>query len=242
MLPTIDLPTYKLKLPSNGKEITIRPFLVREEKLLLMALESGDEREIIDTTKQIVNNCIVDGDVDVNKLPFFDVDYLFIALRAKSVGESVEIKFTCNAFSAAKGDRCGHVFPAKIDVANCSVIKRDDIPMDIRLNDKVSVRMKYPSYTTMKMILNDDNVIEKKISIMVGSIEHIMDGENIMTPKDFTSEDLFDFIESLTQEQYRKLENFVDNLPSFIIQTEAVCEACGYQHYLEYKEFASFFD
>lgn len=241
MLPKIDLPTYKLRLPSSGKEITVRPFLVKEEKLLLMAVESDDERDIIDTTKQIINNCIVSGDVVVDKLAFFDIDYLFIALRAKSIGENVDIKFTCNAVSPTKGDKCGYVFPAKIDVANCSVIKRDDISMDIGLSNKLSIRMKYPTYSTMKMIMDNDNIIDKKINIIVGSIDYIVDGESILTSKDYTKEELFDFVENLTQEQYRKLENFVDNFPSFVVKADAVCEACGFHHHLEYKEFASFF-
>ena len=233
MLPKIDLPTYKLRLPSSGKEITVRPFLVKEEKLLLMAVESNDDREIIDATKQIINNCI-------EKLPFFDIDYLLIALRAKSIGESIDIKFTCNAITESN-ERCGNVFPAKIDVTNCMVIKDESISFKIQLSQKVIVKMKYPNYTTMKTILENDNIINKKIAIIAGSIDLIQDGENIHTSKDFTKEDLFQFIENLTQEQYRKLENFVDNFPSFVIKARATCDACGFNHELQYTDFTSFF-
>lgn len=206
-----------------------------------MAVESNDEQTIIDTTKQILNNCIIDGqDINIDKLPFFDVDYLFISLRAKSIGESVDINYTCNNTIADRG-RCGNVFPAKIDIANCSVTKDDTISKDIRLSGNTTVKMKYPNYTTMKKILDNDNVINKKINIIAGSIEMIQVGDNIYTSKDFTKQELIEFIENLTQEQYRKLEYFVDNFPSFVITTEAMCPACGYTHKLEYKDFASFF-
>ena len=241
MIPKVDLPIYELNLPSNGKKIRIRPFIVKEEKLLLMAVESNDEKTIIDTTKQILNNCVIDGqDFNIDKLPFFDIDYLFIALRAKSIGESVDINYTCNNITGS-GNRCGNVFPAKIDVSNCSVIRDDTISKDIQLSGKMLVKMKYPNYTTMKLILENDNVINKKINIIAGSIEMIQDGDNVYTSKDFTKQEVIEFVENLTQEQYRKLEYFVDNFPSFVITSQATCDACGYTHKLEYKDFASFF-
>lgn len=241
MIPKVDLPIYELTLPSNGKKIRIRPFIVKEEKLLLMAVESNDEKTIIDTTKQILNNCVIDGqDFNIDKLPFFDIDYLFIALRAKSIGESVDINYTCNNITGS-GNRCGNVFPAKIDVSNCSVIRDDTISKDIHLSGKMLVKMKYPNYTTMKLILENDNIINKKINIIAGSIEMIQDGDNVYTSKDFTKQEVIEFVENLTQEQYRKLEYFVDNFPSFVITSQATCDACGYTHKLEYKDFASFF-
>ena len=240
MLPKIDLPLYDLKLPSNGKVIKVRPFLVKEEKLLLMAVESNDDQYIIDTTKQVINNCIVDGDVNIDKLPFFDIDYLFIALRAKSIGESIEIKFTCNAYDI-EGHRCGHVFPAKIDVSNCSIVKNEDIPFDVQISGKVKIRLKYPTYSTMKTIMDNESVLDKKINIIVGSIDYIVDGEKIISTKDITKPELVAFVEELTQEQYKKLEYFIDNFPSFVVNAEATCDKCNFHHHLEYKEFTSFF-
>lgn len=242
MLPKIDLPTYEIKLPSSGKTITIRPFVVKEEKLLLMAVESDDDEFIIDTTKQIINNCIVKGDVNVDKLPFFDVDYLFIALRAKSVGESIDIKFTCNN-TKDDGEKCGNVFPAKIDVSNCVVEKDESISLDVRLTPKISVRMKYPSYSMMRTLMGDfsESPMDVKNDIIVNSIEYLVDGDNVISMKDITKEELYEFIEGLTQEQYKKLERFVDNFPSFLITAEATCDACGFHHKLRYKDFSSFF-
>ena len=113
-LPKIDLPVYELKLPSNNKQVKIRPFLVREEKLLLMAVESNDESEIINTTKQVINNCLIDSDVNIDALPFFDVDYMFVFLRAKSVGDNVEVQLTCN--NETPEGICGNRFPAMVDI------------------------------------------------------------------------------------------------------------------------------
>lgn len=238
-LPKIDLPTYVIKLPSNGKEVTIRPFLVKEEKLLLIALESNDSNDIINTTKQVINNCIVDGNVNVETLPFFDIDYLFIALRAKSVGESIEIKFTCN--NEVEGERCGAVFPAKIDISNCEIISNPEISKEIRLSGIVMVKMKYPSYSAMKVIMSDEDEITRKVKIIANSIELIQEKDKVYTNKDFTKEELITFIEGLTQDQFKKLELFVDNFPSFIITSEAKCVKCGFDHKLRYNEFTSFF-
>ena len=117
MLPKIDLPTYDLKLPSNGKEVTFRPFLVKEEKLLLMAAKSNDANEIIKTTKQVINNCIIEpSDLNVDTLPFFDVDCLFIAMRAKSVGESIKVNFVCQ--NSVENAKCGGKFEIAIDISN----------------------------------------------------------------------------------------------------------------------------
>ena len=132
-LPKLDVPLYQIKIPSTGKEITIRPFLVKEEKLLLIAAQSKDQAEIINTTKQIINNCIVDGDVNVETLPFFDIDYIFIALRAKSVGESIDINFTCNNV-IEDGEACGSRFTAKIDITNCEIVKNENIKQEITLS------------------------------------------------------------------------------------------------------------
>ena len=239
MLPKISYPLYELKLPSNGQAIKVRPFLVKEEKLLLMAIESNDENEIINTTKQVINNCIVEGKVNVDTLPFFDIDYLFIALRAKSVGESIEVKFTCN--NIVESRKCGNIFPANIDIANCGVVTDPTVTNTINLGNNMSVKMKYPSYAVMKKLLDKDNVLNKKINIIVESIEYIQDKEKLYTSKDLTKEEIAQFIEGLTQNQFKAIEKFVDNFPSFVVLAEANCPKCGFQHKLQYKEFTSFF-
>lgn len=239
MLPKIDVPTYDLTLPSNGQTLTVRPFLVKEEKLLLMAVESKDNQEIIKTTKQIISNCIIKGEIDVDKLPFFDIDYLFIALRAKSVGEAIDVNFKCN--NEVNKVICGHIFEAKIDISNCEIVKDENIKNDVKISDKITIRMKYPSYSIMKTIMGNESNIEKKIRIIMSCVERIVDGDKVYSTKDFSKEELKAFIEGLTRDQYSKLEEFVDNLPSFLVNANAKCGKCGFDHKIKYTDFASFF-
>jgi hypothetical protein len=238
-LPKIDVPTYDVTLPSTGKEIKIRPFLVKEEKLLLMAVESKDNENIIKTTKQVINNCIVSGNIDLDKIPFFDVDYLFIALRAKSVGEKIEVNYKCNRVIDTQ--LCNGVFNVDVDISKCAIDKKDDISDIIQLGGKMSVKMKYPSYGIMKLIMGNESIMEKKIRIIMSCVERIVNGEKVYTSKDFSKEELKAFIEGLTQEQYKKLEEFIDNFPNFYIQANGVCNKCGFDHQVRYTDFTRFF-
>ena len=238
-IPKIDVPIYDITLPSTGKTIKIRPFVVKEEKLLLMAIESKDNENIIKTTKQVINNCIVSGDLDLEKMPFFDVDYLFIALRAKSIGENIETSYVCN--NVVDGNKCGGVFEAVIDISKCVIEKKDDITMDITLSSKIAVKMKYPSYSIMKMITGNESNFQKKIRVISSCIDRITSGDKTYSSKDYSKEELVEFIEGLTSEQYVKLENFVDNLPSFVIESEGTCPKCGFKHEIKYKDFTRFF-
>jgi hypothetical protein len=238
-LPKIDLPIYELKLPSSGKTVRVRPFLVKEEKLLLMAVESKDENNIIATTKQIINNCILDNEVKVEKMPFFDVDYLFIALRAKSIGEVVPVNFICNMYG--ENGKCGAMFPVDIDISNCVVRKDDSVGFDIRLTDRIGMKMRYPSYEVMKRFVESDDALTRKVKIIAASIDQIYDGDKVYSYKDYTPEQLVEYIEGFTEEQFRKLEKFVDNFPSFVIKAEGVCPKCKHKHELEYTDFTSFF-
>lgn len=238
-LPKIDVPTYDVTLPSTGKSIKIRPFLVKEEKLLLMAVESKDNENIIKTTKQIINNCIVFGDVDVDKLPFFDIDYLFIALRAKSIGENIEMSYTCN--NVVDGNRCGGVFESTIDISNCVIEKLDSIDLNVKISNKITIKMKYPTYSIMKTIMSNETVLEKKIRVICSCVDRIVNDDKVYTTKDFSKEELKRFIEGLTQEQYKKLEEFVDNLPTFYIASKSKCPKCQYEHNIKYTDFTRFF-
>ena len=239
MLPKTKLPIHELTLPSDGRKVKVRPFLVGEEKLLLMALESGEENDIINTTKQIINNCLIDSDIDVDTLPFFDIDYLFIALRAKSVGENIDINFTCNHDDG--NGICGATFPAQIDITKYRVIKDDTVKSEIDLGGNILVLMKYPDYETMKRINDDGTVLDKKINIIADSIEMVCEGEKVYSSKDINHKEIVEFVEGLTQSQFRKLEHFVDSFPSFVVTAEATCDKCGFVHNLEYTDFTSFF-
>lgn len=238
-LPKIDVPTYDLTLPTSKETIKLRPFSVKEEKLLLLALESKDQNEIINTVKQVVNNCIVSGKFDVNKSPFFEVDFVFIFLRAKSIGDKVAVKLTCNNV-IEDGSTCGNLFPAELDVSNCELINDNPVSDDIKLGNGKGVKLKYPGYGAMKKI--DGGLdIDRKINIVVNSIDYIYDKDGVYSSKDHTKEELHEFIEGLTEENFRRLEEFVDNFPSFAVRIEATCNKCGFEHKVRYTDFADFF-
>ena len=238
-LPKIDLPTFTLAIPSIGiTSVKARPFTVKEEKLLLMASESEDVNEVIDTTLQVLNNCILEENFDVTKLPFFDIDYLFIALRAKSISESIEVQFTCNAI--VNNERCGTVFPANIDIANVIVVKAD-IPAEIDIGEGRRVTMRYPTYSEMKRLAESEQTIDKKIRLVAMCIDTVYDKDTVYSKKDYTQSDLMEFVETMSENTFKKLENFVDNFPSFVVLADANCTKCGFRHTLRYTDFERFF-
>ena len=238
-LPKIDLPTYDFTIPSTGKVIRVRPFTVKEEKLLLMAIESKVASDIIATVKQVLNNCVQDEEIDVDKLPFFDIDYMFIFLRAKSVGEVAAVNLTCNN-TLDDGKTCGHQFMTEADIGNVEFVKFDGVNDDIKLGPASGVRMRYPNYSIMRKIEELPD-IDKKTHIIVSSIDYIYDKKGMHSYKDYTKEELTEFVEGLTEENYKKLEYYVDRFPTIYGKIEADCPKCKFHHTVRYTEFYDFF-
>lgn len=236
-LPKIELPAYEVTIPSSGKTIRARPFTVKEEKMLLMAVESRVQSEIITTVRQVINNCLLDGDVDVDKMPFFDVDYLFTFLRGKSVGEAVEVNLTCN--NVVDSEVCGQEFKAEMDIAKVELITQD-ISNDIKLGPAAGVKMRYPNYSIMRKV-EELPEIDKKTFIIVSSIEYVYDKDGMHSFKDYTTDELKDFVEGLTEENYKKLEDYVDKFPVVAAKIEATCPKCGFEHKVRYTDFFDFF-
>lgn len=236
-LPKVSTPIVELTLPSSGKVVRARPFLVKEEKLLLMAAESKDLNEIVATTKQVINNCLVDNDVNINTLPFFDIDYLFIALRAKSIGENIEMNFTCN--NIVNGNKCGGVFPVLLDIQKI-VVNMPEVSEKVFITDTVGVKFKYPTYSAMKTLPTDD-VYQRNIRTIYASVDYVFDGDKVYSSKDMSFEDFEKFVSDFTQENYSKLEKWIENFPSFHIEKQQACIKCGFNHNIKYKDFTSFF-
>jgi hypothetical protein len=205
----------------------------------MMAMEGNSETDIITTVKQVIHNCVLNDDFDIEKAPFFDVDMLFIFLRAKSIGDSIDVNLTCNN-TLENGLRCGHTFSTQMDISKNELIKDENITNDIKLDKNSGVMMKYPSYALMKQLdgLSDS---ERTIKVILNSIEHIYDKKGVYSAKDYSTKELQDFIESLTEEHYNKLERFVQNFPTFIVKLEADCPKCGYHHIVRYADFHDFF-
>jgi hypothetical protein len=238
-LPKIDVPIYDLKIPSTGQIIQVRPFTVAEEKLLMMAAESKDMEEIVKRVMQVLHNCIIAGEVNLNKLPFFDIDFMFIFLRAKSVGESVDLKLICN--NEVKDKKCGNPILAELNISKTEIYKDENITNDITLEKDKGVVMKYPNYDIIKRLDDEKNPIDKKTNIIINSIDYIYDKKQRYYSKDFTKQELKKFVEELTQENYNKLEHFTENFPSFYNRLEVTCNKCGFHHDVRYTDFEPFF-
>jgi hypothetical protein len=241
-LPKIDVPVFEVKLPSDDRIIQCRPFLVKEEKILLLASESRDLGEIVQATLQVIMNCLVDAGhegINIDRRPFFDIEYLFLVLRAKSVSENIDINYSCN--NMVDDEPCNHIFEVKMDILNTRLRKTDGISEKIELSSTTGVKMKYPSYIDAKRSLESENDLDRKVGLIARSIDYIYEGETIYSRKDMTEEELGNFIDNLTSEQFEKMEEWVNNLPWLEIEEKRVCEKCKFEHTIRYDDFDSFF-
>lgn len=243
-LPKIITPIYDVLLPSQNRKIKIRPFLVKEEKILLMAAQSKDPNDISNAMIEVIKNCIQDKSINVDSLPFFDIDYLIIALRAKSVGETVKVSFTCNT-ETSEGNRCGHNFPVELDISKVKIKKDETISDQIMISEGVGVKLKYPKYNRIKntreKIETLGETIEEKLDLIKASIDYIFDNETMHSSRDISKEEMDEFLQSMTRAQFEKLEEWVDNFPYFEIDIEHTCEKCGTKHKTSYNDIESFF-
>ena len=209
-LPKINTPTYELTLPSNNKKVRYRPFLVREEKILVLAMESGDQKQITDAIVEIINDCLLTKNVDVSKLPTFDIEYLFLNVRSKSVGETVEVNVTCP-------DDGKTTVETSINIDDINVKKDKGHKMIIKLDDKYSMKLKYPSID--QFIENNfdfDNAetnVSQALSMLSTCIDMIYDEEESWDASESTKEELGEFIDQLNTKQFKEVEHFFKTMP-----------------------------
>jgi len=138
-------------------------------------------------------------------------------------------------------EKCGNVFEAPIDISNTKVIKDDTVQNTITLSNNVTVKMRYPGYSIMKTLNNNEGVFDSKIKIIAHCIDMIVEGDKVFSRKDYTMKELVDFVEGVSEVQFKKLENFIDNFPYFVVEVKSKCTKCGYDHRLEYRDFTAFF-
>ena len=203
-LPVIAVPKYKLTIPSTNKEVSFRPFLVKEEKILLIAMESDDETQMTDAIKNIIENCI-DSKLDTNSMPMFDIEYIFLQLRAKSKGEVVDMSFEC--------EKCKKPIPTKIDLSGIEITRTEGHTNKIQLSEDVGIIMKYPSMDVQKAIKPDQTDVENIFDTISSCIDSIWDKETVYSTKDHTREELDKFLDSLPDKSFTKIQKFFDTLP-----------------------------
>ena len=218
-LPTIETPTYELKLHSSNKKVRYRPFLVKEEKILIIALESKDQMGITNAVKDVLKKCILTKDIDVDSLPTFDIEYLFLNIRAKSIGEDIKLTVTCPDDGETK-------VPVTIYVDEIKVTKPRGHTKDVVLDDKMTLRMKYPSLNQfIENNFNTDDeetLVDKTFRVVADCMDTIYTGEDAWDAKDYTPQERMDFVEQLNSSQYKKVENFFSTMPKLSHKIEVV--------------------
>ena len=214
-LPVINVPTYSVKIPSKKEDVTFRPFLVKEEKILLLALEDGGDDSIARAIKQIINNCTFEK-VDVESLATFDLEFMFLRIRAKSVGEIAKIQVLCEDDGETYTEIEVPLEKVKVDFpkGHSSTVK---------LNEDVGVVFKYPDMADMyKGIEEEQSTIDFSLEIIKKAINQIYEGETVHERADFNDKELGDFLESLTSDQFTKLQEFFETMPRLSYSTEVI--------------------
>lgn len=245
MLPKLDVPIYELHLPLLNKKIRYRPFLVKEEKLLLMAMESDDEKTVTDTIKQIVNNCCLD-EVNIDSIPVVDLEYIFLNLRARSVGEIVELKYKCNnkvkKENSEEEKTCGNVVNFDLNLLELKPEINESHTNKIQLSEKMGIVMKYPTFKVFdNMIVNEEANIQNIMNFIFDCVDYIYDEENIYYKKDIERKELEEFIDSLTRDQFLKVQQFFETLPKIKKKIDFVCNKCGYKENFDVEGLQNFF-
>lgn len=243
MLPKIDVPLYEITLPLLQKKIKIRPFLVKEEKMLLMAMESEDEKAVLLSIKQIINNCCVD-EIDVEKLPILDLEYLFLQLRARSIGEEIELQYRCNNDIKDEGEetthKCGHIIKLSFNALEIQPTIEENHSKKIQLTPKLGVMMKYPDFKIAETVEGLSEA-ETLIKLITSCIDFIYDDEQIYYAKDVDESELVDFIDSLTKEQFQQIQSFFETIPKLKKNLNFKCGKCGYEEEIILEGIQSFF-
>jgi hypothetical protein len=238
-LPMMSTPTYTMIVPSSGETIKYRPFLVKEEKALLIAQQSEDMVTMVETIKGVIKSCVLDK-INVDKLAMFDLEYMFMVIRGKSVGETVDLVFPCDDDHGELNEKAKAT--VIIDLTTIKVEKEPDHSNKIDLFDNVGVVMKYPTVDILKKLqgVSEDD-LDKIFDIMALSIDYIYQGEELFYGTEQKLTDLRQFIENLTSDQFVKLQRFFETMPKIKKEIEYDCPVCGKHHKKMLEGLQSFF-
>ena len=235
-LPTIEVPKYKIKIPSTGKMITYRPFLVKEEKVLLQALETGEgEEQLLEAIFQLLDNCIETKNINPRELTNFDLEYLFLQLRAKSVGEMAELSFICT------NEECKKPFEYECNISELKVKRNKEHTNKIEFNKELGVIMKYPSLQSAVKLTSSKENVDELFTLIAGCIESIYTKEEVFDDKDHSLEEFIDFVEQLSPEYFKKIMNFFETMPSMENELTPTCPFCKEENKVTIRGIEDFF-
>ena len=230
-LPKINTVLYDLELPSSGKKIEYRPFLVKEEKILLTALEGGEEKDMAKAIKQIITQCVLTENFNVNKLAMIDLEYLFLNIRGKAVGDISTITFE---------HECGETINLDIDLSKVKVVKNKNYSDLVKITDDVMIRLTPPGIDNV-IGAGNKNQIDMVLEIIRDSIVEIIQGEDVFSAQDHTREELEEFLNSLNSGQFKKVQDYYESLPKMKQDIEYTCPKCEKTETETLEGLASFF-
>jgi len=238
-LPTIATPTYELILPSTGKKIKYRPFLVKEEKILILALESQDQSEITNAVKDVLKKCIMTRGIKVDSLPTFDIEYIFLNIRAKSIGESIKVVVKCPDDGVTE-------VPVTIYVDEIEVSKPEGHTTDIVLDKTMTLRMKYPSLSqfiesNFDVSMTPEETVEKTFKVIADCMDTVFTAEDAWEAKDYTAKERLAFIEQLNSKQYKDVERFFSTMPKLSHSVEVENPNTGVKNTVVLEGLSDFF-
>ena len=235
-LPMNTTPVYTLTVPSSGKKLKFRPFLIKEEKTLLIAQQSEDASVMVDSLKEVIKSCIKD-EVDVNSLATFDLEYIFTQIRSKSVGEIIELMMLCDTCTDDKA-----VTKVSIDLTKIQVEQNPEHKSKIHLYEDVGIVMKYPTLDILKKMESiNTNDLDEVFNIIVDCIEYIYNEEEVFNAKEQTKQELLDFLNNLSSDQFAEVQKFFETMPKLKHEIDYVCPVCSKEHHKVLEGLNSFF-
>ena len=230
-LPKINTVLYDLELPSSGEMVEYRPFLVKEEKILLMALEGKDEKEMVKAIKQIITQCVATEKFNINKLAMVDLEYLFLNIRGKAVGDVSTISFE---------HECGEIIKLDVDLSKVEIVNNKNISDLVNLTDDIMIRLKPPSLDNVIGAANKSQ-IDLVMEIVRECLVEIIQGKDVFSAQDHTREELDEFLNSLNSGQFQKIQTYYESLPKMKQDIEYTCPKCGETKKETLEGLASFF-
>ena len=233
-LPKLDVPTYDLTLPSSNRQITFRPFLVKEEKILLMAMEGENQNEMVNAMKQIIGNCIIE-EINVDILPLFDLEFIFLNLRSKSVGAESTVGISC--------PNCTTTNQFEINLDDIKISKTEEHNKEILLTDSIGLIMKYPTVDVLKGVnISDETVDVENTMLMVEScVETLWEGDATYDMSDYTKNERQEFFDNLTQSQFAEIQSFFETMPKLSHDIQYSCSNCDYNDTMTLEGLQNFF-
>lgn len=237
-LPKLNTPTYELILPSSNRKVKYRPFLVKEEKILLIAMETEDEKQMQNAVKQILKNCILTRGISVDKLAVFDIEYLFLNIRGKSVGEDITLNIVCPDDEETEVE-------VSVNVENVKIQKSDKHDPVIKLTDQVAIVMKYPS---MEMFVKNNITGENQqkvdtiFDMTIDCISQVVEGESVLEAKSFSKKELLEFVETFDTQQFQKIQDFFETMPKLSHKIKVVNPKTNVESEVVIEGLSSFFD